>query len=209
MGNRARLIEAAADLFYRRGYQATSVEDVLAATGVARSNFYYHFASKLELAREVVGYWIAEYERNVVEPTLGDLSLSPAERLRRMFACAAGTQDCAAGHSGCPLGSLAVELAQHEGEVQAALSDYFRRLQERLADTIAEGVARREYQATRPSDAAQLALSVLEGALLLSRTHQSPNLVSSAGLAFVTLLEGHEGDSQHLPSHTDVKNSLS
>ncbi len=207
MSNRARLIEAAADLFYRRGYQATSVEDVLAATGVARSNFYYHFASKLELAREVVGYWIAEYERNLVEPTLGDLSLSPAERLRRLFACAAGTQDCAAGHTGCPLGSLAVELAQHEGE--AALSDYFRRLQERLADTIAEGVARREYQATRPSDAAQLALSVLEGALLLSRTHQSPNLVSSAGLAFVTLLEGHEGDSQHLLSQTDVKNSLS
>ncbi len=192
MKNRTRLIEAAADLFYRQGYQATSVEEVLAATGVARSNFYYHFASKLELAREVVGYWIAEYDRNLVKPTLGNPSLSPVQRLRRLFAHAEGSQDCAAGHSGCPLGSLAVELAQHDREMQAVLSDYFSRLQERLTDTIAEGVARGELKATRPSDAAQVALSVLEGALLLSRTHQRSSKVSPAGLVLVTLLEGGE-----------------
>ncbi len=192
MKNRTRLIEAAADLFYRQGYQATSVEEVLAATGVARSNFYYHFASKLELAREVVGYWIAEYDRNLVDPTLGNPLLSPVERLRRLFAHADGSQDCTAGHSGCPLGSLAVELAQHDGEMQAVLSDYFSGLQERLTDTIAEGVARGELKAARPSDAAQVALSVLEGALLLSRTHQRSSKVSPAGLVLVTLLEGGE-----------------
>ena len=98
MKNRARLIEAAADLFYRQGYQATSVEDVLAATAVARSNFYYHFANLLELAREVVRHSIGEYDRNLVEPTLGDLSLSPAQRLRQLFERADRSQDCAAGH---------------------------------------------------------------------------------------------------------------
>ncbi len=192
MKNRARLIESAADLFYRQGYQATTVEDVLAATGVARSNFYYHFANMLELAREAVRHWIAEYDRNLVEPTLGDLSLSPAERLRQLFERADRSQDCVAGHIGCPLGGLAVELAQRDDEVQAVLSDYFTRLEERLTDTIAEGVARGEFKAARPSEAARVALSVLEGALLLSRTHQRSGQVWRAGLALAAMLETGE-----------------
>ena len=76
--------------------------------------------------------------------------------------------------------------------MQAVLSDYFSGLQERLTDTIAEGVARGELKAARPSDAAQVALSVLEGALLLSRTHQRSSKVSPAGIVLVTLLEGRE-----------------
>lgn len=189
------MIEAAADLFYRRGYQATSVEDVLAATGIARSNFYYHFAGKRKLAREVVRHRIAEYDRDLVEPTLGDLSLSPAERLRGLFACADGSQELTVGRIGCPLGALAVELAQHDGEVQAVLSDYFARLKERLAETIAEGIAQRELEGASPSDAAEVALSVLEGALLLSRTHQRPNQLWHAGCALVSLLAAREGRS--------------
>ena len=57
-----------------------------------------------------------------------------------------------------------------------------------------EGVARGEFKTARPSEAARLALTVLEGALLLSRTHQRPRQVSPAGLALVTLLEGRDSE---------------
>lgn len=192
MTNRERLIEAAAELFYRQGYEATSVEDVLAATGVARSNFYYHFANKLELARDVVRHWIAEYDQKLVEPTLGDPTLSPAERLRRLFARADESQDCASGQIGCPLGALAVELAQQDGTVRDELSEYFTLLHNRLTQTIADGVTLGELKPASPSDAAQVALSVLEGALLLTRAHQQSGTVWRAGLALVALLETGE-----------------
>jgi AcrR family transcriptional regulator len=46
---RRRLVEVARDLFGRRGYEGTSVEDVLVASGVARGALYHHFQSKAEL----------------------------------------------------------------------------------------------------------------------------------------------------------------
>ena len=42
-GNRQRIIEAADNLFYRRGYNQTSFQDISDATGIPRGNFYYYF----------------------------------------------------------------------------------------------------------------------------------------------------------------------
>jgi AcrR family transcriptional regulator len=46
---RERLLVAARELFGERGYEATSIEAVLARSGVARGALYHHFASKAEL----------------------------------------------------------------------------------------------------------------------------------------------------------------
>ncbi len=198
MTNRARLIEVAAEMFYGEGYAAISVENLLVRTGVARSNFYYHFKGKLELAREVVKYWIKAYDRDLVEPALGDRLLAPAEQLRRLFALADGTQDAAAGHTGCPLGSLAVELAQHDEEIRTVLSDYFTSLRGRIEQTIADGIVRGEFMAVVPAaEGAALAVSMLEGALLLNRTHQRPGQIRRAGLSFVALLQGDRAAHRH------------
>jgi AcrR family transcriptional regulator len=51
---RARLVESAAALFLERGYSATSLSDLIAAAGLTKGGFYFHFASKAEVALEVV-----------------------------------------------------------------------------------------------------------------------------------------------------------
>jgi len=53
-GNRVRILDAAARLFHRRGFQPTSLDEIVAASGVCRSNLYYHFASKEELGLAVL-----------------------------------------------------------------------------------------------------------------------------------------------------------
>jgi AcrR family transcriptional regulator len=50
---RARLIEIAADLFGRRGYEATSIEEVLERAGVSKGALYHHFPSKEALFEAV------------------------------------------------------------------------------------------------------------------------------------------------------------
>jgi AcrR family transcriptional regulator len=52
---RARVLDAAVDLFARQGYDATSVAEVIAQAGVAKGGFYHHFASKEALLYEVYG----------------------------------------------------------------------------------------------------------------------------------------------------------
>ena len=51
---RERIVEAAADLMYVRGIGATTLDDVLEASGASKSQLYRHFANKDELVRAVV-----------------------------------------------------------------------------------------------------------------------------------------------------------
>jgi AcrR family transcriptional regulator len=52
---RARILSSAIDLFADRGFDATSVNQVIARAGVAKGGFYHHFASKEALLYEVYG----------------------------------------------------------------------------------------------------------------------------------------------------------
>jgi AcrR family transcriptional regulator len=54
-GVRARVLDAAVELFGHQGYERTSVAQVVAAAGVAKGGFYHHFASKEDLLYEVYG----------------------------------------------------------------------------------------------------------------------------------------------------------
>jgi AcrR family transcriptional regulator len=51
---RRRIIEAARELFNERGYASTSMNDLIAAAGLTKGGFYFHFASKRDVAIEVV-----------------------------------------------------------------------------------------------------------------------------------------------------------
>ena len=52
---RARILDAAVDLFAEQGYDGTSVAEVITRAGVAKGGFYHHFASKADLLYEVYG----------------------------------------------------------------------------------------------------------------------------------------------------------
>jgi AcrR family transcriptional regulator len=64
---RRAIVEAASDLFGRRGYTATSVDEIAEAAGVAKGAIYHHFASKERLLETVLEAVTAELARNVMQ----------------------------------------------------------------------------------------------------------------------------------------------
>src|SRR5215831_17256276 len=58
--SRERIVERAADLFALRGIAGTSVDEVLAAAGAGKGQFYHYFRSRDELAAAAVGYRCAQ-----------------------------------------------------------------------------------------------------------------------------------------------------
>ena len=52
--SRSAIIAAAAEIFAQRGYTGASLNEIIRASGLTKGGFYFHFASKQELALEVI-----------------------------------------------------------------------------------------------------------------------------------------------------------
>jgi AcrR family transcriptional regulator len=63
---RRRLLDAAATAFMERGYSATSLSELIAAAGLTKGGFYFHFASKADVAIEVVRSRDEQLQREVL-----------------------------------------------------------------------------------------------------------------------------------------------
>ena len=63
---RAQIMQAADSLFAKQGYRGTSLDDILDAARVSRSNLYYHFRNKRALLREVLGLWVEEARQELL-----------------------------------------------------------------------------------------------------------------------------------------------
>ena len=80
---RARVLDAAVELFAAQGYDGTSVAQVIAQAGVAKGGFYHHFASKEALLYEVYGDLIGR-QLSGMEEILAR-GLPAAETLRELI----------------------------------------------------------------------------------------------------------------------------
>lgn len=64
------LLQIAYNLFISRGYENTSVDDIIEAAGIAKGTYYYHFESKEQTLEEVIGMMI-EQEAEAARQVLG------------------------------------------------------------------------------------------------------------------------------------------
>lgn len=170
MGSREKVLEAAREIFFKRGYQAASVDQILDAAGVSPSNFYYHFKGKEELALEVIEQYI-EGVRRETEPIFGANRLSPSQKLKslhRYFLEWMEKNDCCGG---CPVGTLAQELSDTHPAFRERLAAYFRRSIDNTAALLREGVRRGEFRKDiEPRAMAYMIFGSLEGLLLLAKS---------------------------------------
>jgi TetR/AcrR family transcriptional repressor of nem operon len=153
-----------------KGYQATTLDDVLRESGVGKGNFYYHFKSKEDLGYAILDQVIASFLGRTLDPCFSDPTAPRVAQIRcfldRVLA-AQRERNCVGG---CALGNLASELSDvHEG-FRARLSVVFSAWRERLTgaleDAQAVGSVRPEC---RPEAVAQFLVASLEGAILMSK----------------------------------------
>ncbi|VAW54094.1 Transcriptional regulator, AcrR family [hydrothermal vent metagenome] len=113
-GNRQRIIDAADNLFYRRGYNQTSFQDISDATGIPRGNFYYYFKTKDEILDAVVTSRVADLSSMLKQC---ETETNDARERLLMFSNMLEYKRDDVIKSGCPIGSLCSELAKDEIEL--------------------------------------------------------------------------------------------
>jgi AcrR family transcriptional regulator len=83
---RQQILEHARDVFAKRGYHASKVEDIVAAAGVARGTFYLYFDDKRAIFEEIVDRLLMRFGIAIVriDPKLG-VDEQVRELLRRII----------------------------------------------------------------------------------------------------------------------------
>ena len=182
--SRAALVENAATLFRRQGYAATGLNQILDEAGVRAGSLYHHFPQgKQQLAAAVVAAAGADIEQ-LLRRFLAT-SRSVADIVDRwidlLVAGLAGDQ-----RDGCPIEPIATESVNASPLVRAASARAFTGWCTAIGDRL-------RSEGWSDSDAETVALgviSLIEGALILSRIAGDPAALNGAKPAARTLLRG-------------------
>lgn len=187
--NREKLLETAASLFHLQGFQPTSLDAILDQSGVCRSNFYYYFRSKEDLGLEVLARQVEQFETRVIRGILEDGSLSPRERVERLFT-SVGAGIGEAHRRGCPFGNMAAEMCGEHTEFRSRLSGFFRSWEEAVERCLAEGVAQKQFRGDLDvGGVAVVLVSQVEGAVLLAKAHGHGGPIEAAAQNMLKFLE--------------------
>jgi AcrR family transcriptional regulator len=165
---RERIVAGAAALVYERGVASTSLDDIMAATGTSKSQLYHYFVDKdalvLEVIRRQLDGIIAGQEAELRR-------LHTWEGLRRWRDHLVEGTRATGGVGGCPLGSLASELADRSEPAREALAACFAEWEAFLVDGFtamrASGLLSDEAD---PAELAVTVMTALQGGLLLAQT---------------------------------------
>jgi len=164
---RRDIVEKAAPLFNQKGFEGTSLADLMQATGLQKGGIYRHFSGKRELAAEAFDYaW-----EKAVRGRLDGVAEVPdcVDRLKKTIDnFVERRQGLVPG--GCPLMNTAVEADDGNPVLRARARKALQGWTERLSRITAEGIQKSQIDRhVTPRQLSQLIISSLEGALLISR----------------------------------------
>src|SRR5579864_4017141 len=171
-GLRSRLLDVAADQFQTSGYQATSIKDVMEATGVSGGALHHHLPTKKELALAVIQDRVAPAVRQTwIEPVR--LASSLRQGIAGVFALIESGIEKRGSVSGCPLNNLALELSLTDPDFRHAINSIFDEWQATLAQKIGDTGGGKRLDQRKRMEAAAFIVSVYSGAMTLAKTSQS------------------------------------
>lgn len=168
---REKLVETAADLFWRQGYTRTGIADILQATGVLRGSLYHFFPTKEDLLVATLEWRKAMLWPDVIQPVFERIS-DPVERVFGILDGYRRLLEMTEFRMGCPIGNLALELGFDHPRVRALLSDNFNGWRDAVRGCLDQAAGRLPTDVDR-EQLADFVLVTMEGAVMLARTHHS------------------------------------
>lgn len=167
---RDAILVAAKRLILIKGYNATSLDDLLSESGVGKGSFYHYFKSKEDLGYSILDDIVTSFVERTLAPCFADPDGHPISQIRCFLDRVVEAQRERACVGGCPLGNLASELSDvHEG-FRARLAGVFSVWRERLTLALRDAQRRGDVGNDCRIDAvAQFLVASLEGAILMTK----------------------------------------
>jgi AcrR family transcriptional regulator len=186
-----RLIEAALYLFWKNGYAATGMAEILDRAKAKPGSFYYFFKTKEELLLAVLRLYVETLYPIVMDPVFAGTE-DPIERVFGVLGFYRRNLIATGCTYGCPIGRLALEIGEEQAEIHRLLSDNFDGWTAAVEQCLKDA-GKRLSPGTDLASLSQFVLTVMEGGVMQARAHRSlaPFDASVAHLRkYFELLEG-------------------
>ncbi|MCW8088074.1 TetR/AcrR family transcriptional regulator [Sabulicella glaciei] len=190
---RSRILDVAEDAVLSKGFGGTSIEEIIAATGLTKSGFFYHFRDKNALARALLERYIAR-EEELFDTIFGrarELAEEPLPTLLLgLKLLAEQVQDLPAGHPGCLVavsvyGERLFDREVQELNRQAALM-WRARFRSIFGEVLRDHVPRQPFSVDQLAD---FVGTVLEGSIVMSKALREPGAMAEQILLLRTILK--------------------
>ena len=167
---RNRIVMTAMELFWEKGFQSTSVADILSRSQVHSGSLYHFFPGKQDVLAAVLEAYRDGIHTWLLQPVWSGVD----DPIDRIFALLNGyrtqlvTTDCTYG---CPIGSLALELHEPDPGIRDLLSVNFRQWVDAIETCLVAAGGALPAALDRRS-LAEFTLTVMEGAIMQARTYR-------------------------------------
>jgi TetR/AcrR family transcriptional repressor of nem operon len=167
---RSRIVGAAMELFWEKGYGSTSIADILSRAGINSGSLYHFFPGKQDLLVAVL-----ETYRDGIGPMLLDPAWADVpDPIDRVFALLARYRELIVATDctyGCPIGSLALELHEPDPAVRERMAENFTAWTRAIQSCLEAADPPLPASVDRAA-LAEFALHVMEGGVMLARTYR-------------------------------------
>lgn len=181
-------LHSALELFWQRGYEATSMADLVEHLGIGRASIYATFGNKHDLYTKALDRY-----SELCDPRLLDELSQPGPALPAVRAVVRRYAEEAAGRDrkrGCFIVNTAAELAAHDPESARRVQASWDLLETLLSSALIRAQAQGELSKDRdPRGLARLLLVLLQGMRVVGKACDDPARVRNAAEQALSLLD--------------------
>ncbi|MFG3488676.1 MULTISPECIES: TetR/AcrR family transcriptional regulator [unclassified Streptomyces] len=182
-------LQAALELFWARGYEATTMSDLVERLGIGRASIYATFGNKHTLYLRAMDRYLETRDPRIVEELSAPGPALPAVRaLVRRFAAEASADGERA--NGCFVTNSAAELGPHDTAVARRVELSWEQIETLLYAALTRARAGGELPADRdPRALARMLLVLLQGIRVVGKASSEPARVRDAAEQALALLD--------------------
>ena len=173
-----KIMDAAQELMIRKGFGATSLEDICKKAGLTKGSFFHYFKGKEDLGKAVLHRFCCSSRKTIEECCSTGKTMGPLERIYGYIDSVIDSAADKGGAQGCLLGSFATELSDTHPQIRDICHEGFEEWAKLIKKDLKE--ARSRHSIRGDVDIEGLAdhiIAVAEGSQILARAKKDRKVI--------------------------------
>jgi TetR/AcrR family transcriptional repressor of nem operon len=183
---RARVLETAWSLVNTRGFNITSINDIIQATGVKKGNLYFHFPSKEDLGLAILQEAKSDFLEFLSNSLQGE---RPLEKLSNFFDAVLEKHRKTNFVGGCIFGNTALEMSDNNPRFSNLIKEVFRQWTAIITELLIEAREAGDLkQEISPPLLSKQIVASIEGGIMMARLSKNEDDLQDCLKSLRTLL---------------------